>query len=60
VTVLSLTPEEVGAFLDLADGRALNLIHVRILPGAPEDLPRPTITPPEVAARFRKRIKEEK
>jgi phosphonopyruvate decarboxylase len=60
VTVRATASEEVTAFLDRADGRALSLIHVGILPGAPEDLPRPTITPPEVAARFRTRIKEEK
>jgi phosphonopyruvate decarboxylase len=59
VTVRATTPEEVAEFLDRADGRALSLIHVRILPGAPDDLPRPTITPPEVATRFRNRIKEE-
>jgi phosphonopyruvate decarboxylase len=58
VTVRATTPEEVAAFLDRADGRALSLVHVRILPGVPDDLPRPTITPPEVAARFRTRIKE--
>jgi phosphonopyruvate decarboxylase len=53
------TPEEVAAFLEHPDGAALSFLHVRILPGAPEDLPRPTIKPYEVAARFRKRIKEE-
>jgi phosphonopyruvate decarboxylase len=59
VTARATTPEEVAAFLDRSDGRALSLLHVRILPGAPTDLPRPTIKPPEVATRFRKRIKEE-
>jgi phosphonopyruvate decarboxylase len=53
------TPEEVAAFLEHPDGEALSFLYVRILPGAPEDLPRPTIKPHEVAARFRKRIKED-
>jgi phosphonopyruvate decarboxylase len=60
VTARARTPEEVAAFLDRADGRALSLLHVKILPGAPKDLPRPTIKPPEVATRFRNRIKEGK
>lgn len=59
VTDRVTTPEEVAEFLDRADGQALSLLHVRILPGSPKDLPRPTIKPPEVATRFRKRIKEE-
>jgi phosphonopyruvate decarboxylase len=59
VTKRVMKPEEVAAFLEHPDGEALSLLHVRILPGTPEALPRPTIKPYEVAARFRKHIKEE-
>jgi phosphonopyruvate decarboxylase len=52
-TALATKPEEVAAFLDGADGAALGLLHVKILPGSPGNLPRPTITPPEVASRLR-------
>ena len=34
----------------------LTFIHVRITPGTPKDLPRPTITPDEVADRLRKHL----
>lgn len=34
----------------------LTFIHVRIKPGTPKDLPRPTITPDEVADRLRKHL----
>ncbi len=40
----------LGAALD-APGPAL--VHVRIRPGTIDDLPRPTVKPPEVAARFK-------
>lgn len=60
VTARATTPEEVAAFLRRDGEPALGLLHVRILPGAPENLPRPAITPPEVAARFRRCIKEGK
>jgi phosphonopyruvate decarboxylase len=33
-------------------GPGLRFIHVPILPGVPDGLPRPTVTPPEVAARL--------
>jgi phosphonopyruvate decarboxylase len=58
VTARATTPEEVAAFLARDGAPALSLLHVKIVPGAPDDLPRPTITPPEVAARFRACIKE--
>jgi phosphonopyruvate decarboxylase len=51
------TPEEVGSFMK--GGGGLSFLHVRILPGSPGDLPRPAITPPEVAARLRAYIKGE-
>jgi phosphonopyruvate decarboxylase len=35
-----------------ADGGGLSFIHVPMLPGIPEDLPRPDITPQEVARRL--------
>jgi len=53
VTARASTPDEVSAFLRRAGDGALSLLHVKILPGTPDDLPRPSITPPEVAERFR-------
>jgi phosphonopyruvate decarboxylase len=58
-TARATTPDEVASFLQSTDGSSLSLLHVRILPGSPNDLPRPTITPPEVAARLRAYIKGE-
>jgi len=52
-TARASTPDEVAAFLKDAGLSALSFLHVRVLPGSPDDLPRPTITPPEVAARLR-------
>jgi len=52
-TARASTPDEVAAFLKEAGLSALSFLHVRVLPGSPDDLPRPTITPPEVAARLR-------
>jgi phosphonopyruvate decarboxylase len=50
--VMSLAdPEKVAAAV--AESEQQTLIHVPILPGVPDDLPRPTATPAEVAARFR-------
>ncbi len=60
VTARATTPDEVASFLARDGAPALSLLHVKIVPGAPEDLPRPTITPPEVAARFRACVKEGK
>src|SRR5690606_21567965 len=44
-TARAASPEEVAAFLRRDGEPALSLLHVSILPGAPADLPRPTITP---------------
>jgi phosphonopyruvate decarboxylase len=48
------SPEELQKRIRTATGE-LNFIHVPVLPGVPE-LPRPEITPPEVAARLRAHI----
>ena len=48
------SPEELAAAIPAATAR-LTFIHVPMLPGVP-DLPRPEITPPEVAARLREHI----
>jgi phosphonopyruvate decarboxylase len=48
------SPEALAAAIPAATQR-LTFIHVPILPGVPE-LPRPEITPPEVAARLREHI----
>jgi len=41
---------DVGRFLRAVRGPAL--CHVRIAPGVPDDLPRPTVSPPRVRARL--------
>jgi phosphonopyruvate decarboxylase len=48
------SPEALAAAIPAATQR-LTFIHVPILPGVPE-LPRPEMTPPEVAARLREHI----
>jgi phosphonopyruvate decarboxylase len=48
------SPEALAAAIPAATER-LTFIHVPILPGVPE-LPRPEMTPPEVAARLREHI----
>jgi phosphonopyruvate decarboxylase len=45
-------PRGLGALV--AERKAgLAFVHAPILPGVPEGLPRPTMTPPAVAARLR-------
>jgi len=46
------TPEELGSWLQQA-GDGLGLLHVRTLPGVAESLPRPDLTPAQVANRLR-------
>ena len=46
------TLDEVAAAIDEA-GEELTFIHVKTAPGGTKDLPRPTVKPYEVAARFR-------
>lgn len=46
------TPEELATSLSEGQG-ALQFIHAPTLPGVPDNLPRPTITPADVAARLR-------
>jgi phosphonopyruvate decarboxylase len=41
----------------VAASQANTFIHVPMLPGVPDDLPRPSVTPVEVAARFREFLK---
>jgi len=45
-------PDELAAVLNEAQG-ALQFVHAPTLPGVPDNLPRPTITPADVAARLR-------
>jgi phosphonopyruvate decarboxylase len=49
------TPDELARQIEQAAG-TLSFIHVPILPGVPEQLPRPSITPEQVAARLRKHL----
>jgi phosphonopyruvate decarboxylase len=49
------TPQEVQAFIESASEQ-LSFLHVQIKPGVPDKLPRPKITPPEVAQRLRQFI----
>ena len=46
------TPEELEALVK-ADTTELTFAHVKMKPGAPEDLPRPTVTPVQVAQRMK-------
>jgi len=46
------TPDELVRQIEHSSG-ALTFIHAPILSGVPEQLPRPSITPPQVAARLR-------
>ena len=56
--VVSLAqPQSVAeAVSDVRSGPTF--IHVPVLPGVPESLPRPTVTPAEVAARLRTKLQE--
>lgn len=48
------SPEQVGAIIRVANNSGgARFIHVPTVPGIPDDLPRPTITPAEVAIRLR-------
>jgi len=53
--VTAADPDELGAQLAATSGQ-LAFILAPTLPGVPKDLPRPTITPAEVAARLRDHI----
>lgn len=50
--VLATTPDQVKALIDSPD-QQLTFIQVKIKPGIPDKLPRPQITPPQVAERLR-------
>ena len=51
-TVSVSTADEMREAIS-AQSDTLSFIHAPIVPGIPEQLPRPVITPPEVAARLR-------
>jgi phosphonopyruvate decarboxylase len=51
-------PQAVAAAIAAADDGP-NFIHVPTLPGVPEGLPRPTVTPAEVAERLREFLKHD-
>jgi phosphonopyruvate decarboxylase len=48
---LSVFAAELAAAQEAADGPAL--LHLAVRPGSIDNLGRPTVTPPEVARRFR-------
>lgn len=50
-------PDDLAARVASA-GTELTFLHVPMLPGIPADLPRPTITPAEVAERLRRHIEQ--
>ena len=52
-------PDELGAQL-ASSGERLAFIHAPTLPGVPDDLPRPSVTPAEVADRLRAHIAAER
>jgi phosphonopyruvate decarboxylase len=56
-TVRLTTPTELKAALAGA-GRGLTFVHARIRPGTPADLPRPKVTPAQVAQRLRGFLKQ--
>ncbi|MFO0665297.1 MAG: phosphonopyruvate decarboxylase [Polyangiaceae bacterium] len=49
------TPEELAALVK-SETTELTFAHVKMRPGAPEDLPRPTITPVQVAERMKAQL----
>jgi phosphonopyruvate decarboxylase len=49
-------PDEVAAAI--AASNEPGFIHVPILPGVPDDLPRPDTTPAQVAKRFREYLRQ--
>lgn len=51
--VFSLAQPQAVAEAVSGSGSGPTFIHVPVLPGVPENLPRPTVTPAEVAARLR-------
>ncbi|NEP56475.1 MAG: phosphonopyruvate decarboxylase [Symploca sp. SIO2G7] len=54
--VRATTPEEVKAVIE-SPSEQLTFLHVKIKPGIPDQLPRPKITPPQVAQRLRQFMK---
>ena len=52
------SPDELAAAIE-APGAGPLFIHVPMLPGVPEGLPRPTMTPAEVGKRFREFLQHE-
>ena len=57
--VTAANPDELGVQLAATSGQ-LAFIHTPTVPGVPRDLPRPTITPAEVADRLRDHIASRK
>ena len=53
--IVATTPQEVKSFL-ASPSEKLTFLYVKIKPGVSDKLPRPKITPPEVAQRLRKLI----
>ncbi|MCX7787884.1 MAG: phosphonopyruvate decarboxylase [Spirochaetes bacterium] len=60
LTTRAKTITPISAPLKASKGQsmALTFIRIPIKAGAPENLPRPTVTPPEVAVRFAKFLRE--
>jgi phosphonopyruvate decarboxylase len=54
---LASTPQEVSALAQAPSGQ-LTFLHVPIKPGIPDKLPRPEVTPSEVAQRLRRFMQE--
>jgi len=52
VTTREVTPDDLAAGLTASRG-GLTFIHAPTLPGVPEGLPRPTVSPAEVGERLR-------
>ena len=56
-TVSVSSPDEMQRAIESTAGE-LTFVHAPIIPGIPEDLPRPSIKPPEVASRLRAFLQE--
>jgi len=58
-TVSVSSPDEMQRAIESTAGE-LTFVHAPIMPGIPEDLPRPSVKPPEVASRLRAFLQETK
>ena len=58
ITQRANTCNELADFLN-SDNDQLRFLHIKMKPGVPDDLPRPSVTPAQVAARLQSFLKNE-